>query len=249
MGVRHALNTTPQLGNPPISEVVCGFWFDPLPLTTLDMGVYWERRKPAFPRYELRPPLFEGIEALPRVHDARVWLVGPNDHRVVQLQRDRLYVNWRRNQGQYPRFQNHGAEQGIRDWAMAEFEQFKAFAAERTSEPLHLTHLELSKINTLSRGTAYTDFSDLRQLLPVTAVLEQVGMDHPQQFQLRLAQEDGLAQTVVAVVMTNQRVTIEIHHVFPFSGDLSADFVQANHRANQVFFGLVHTERFQQELS
>ena len=235
-----------RLKNPPIEEVVCGFIFAPTKLSSLDFGVYWEDRRSEYPEYELQPPVVEGGSIqIGGMFDSRVWLVNANEEILLQLQNDRFYVNWRRSGDGYPRFSDHENQQGLKRKAIAEFEKFAAFAAKRTSQTLSLTHIELSKIDVLKRGIRYDSMEDLRELLPITAVFEQVSLADPQQLQLRMSEGDETENTHLSIVMDARGVRIESRHRIAFSGDVDADFVKANNRVNQLFFGLLKTELFE----
>ncbi|MGA7980063.1 MAG: TIGR04255 family protein [Chromatiaceae bacterium] len=234
-----------HLARPPINEVICGFIFSPTTLTALDFGVYWDRRRADFPRHELHPPVFDDTTIqLGPVVDARAWLVSVDEDLLVQLQNDRFYMNWRRRGEGYPRFSDHDGQPGLKQRAISEFRKFESFASERTSQPLGLVRLELGKIDVLKKGSEYDSTVDLRELLPVTSVFEQISLAEPQQLQLRMAEGNGQARTHIAVVMDSNRVRIETRYTFPFTGELDDDFIRANERVNQVFFGLLNTERF-----
>lgn len=241
----HPVRSSSRLNNPPINEVICGFVFDALPLTTLDMGVYWEQRRADFPRHELHPPLLDQATIhLGTVLDARVWLVGTDEQFLVQLQNDRFYVNWRRKGEEYPRFSSSEGRVGLKDRAIEEFRRFSRFAVSRTGHALTPTTLELTKIDVMDREIAYSDMQDLQSLVPVTQVFNAISLTDPQQLQLRLSEGEGETSTQIAVVMDTKRIRIETRHLFLHSGDMEADFIHANERVNEVFFGLVDTKRF-----
>ncbi len=235
----------PPLDHPPINEVVCGFVFEPLPLSTLDFGVYWEGRRDDYPRHELHPPVLDGggIRLGPVV-DARAWLVAASEEFLLQLQSDRFYVNWRRRGDSYPRFSDYEDGLGLKSRAIQEFETFAAFASERAGAHLGITRLELTKIDLFESGRDYEDLADLQDLIGVTRVFEQVSSSDPRQLQLRLVEGDGPTSTQISVSMDPKKVRIETRHLFPFNGDLNDDFDAANKRVNEVFFGLVNTTRF-----
>jgi uncharacterized protein (TIGR04255 family) len=244
-GAGPVLKSFAHLARPPINEVICGFIFGPTTLTALDFGVYWDRRRADFPRHELHPPVFDDVTIpLGPVVDARAWLMSADEDLLVQLQNDRFYMNWRRRGEGYPRFSDHDGRPGLRTRAISEFGKFESFASERASKPLEIVRLELGKIDVLKKGSEYDNTVDLRELLPVTSVFEQVSLSEPQQLQLRMAEGNEQARTHIAVVMDNNRVRIETRHTFPFTGVLNNDFIHANERVNQVFFGLLNTERF-----
>ena len=55
--------TLPDYETPPVTEVVVGVQFDPLPnYNALHPGVYRQRIKDRYPKYEARPPLQKNVE-------------------------------------------------------------------------------------------------------------------------------------------------------------------------------------------
>lgn len=103
--------TLPELPHPPIAEVFYGMGFKPLPLLkSAHLGLFWARHRDVYVAAEdmvpvIDPPATPGttfqMPALPRV-----WLVDSTQTRLLQLQSDRLFMNWRqmKPQDEYPRF-------------------------------------------------------------------------------------------------------------------------------------------------
>ena len=110
----------PEFENPPVVEVALSIKFKPLNLTTVHIGVLWERFRSQFPRIEDQPPLdlpteterervptqFSGqlrlLSSLPRM---RSWFVSSSGTQLIQVQYDLFAHNWRRNDTDetYPR--------------------------------------------------------------------------------------------------------------------------------------------------
>lgn len=111
---------------PPVNEVVVGIQFAPLPLTFVHAGLFATKMQSVYPKQQVVPPLpaaverFDGPGPAPQTEFAfqlgtgpadewgggRVWLISPNETRLLQLQPDRLLVNWRSRPGvtEYPRY-------------------------------------------------------------------------------------------------------------------------------------------------
>jgi uncharacterized protein (TIGR04255 family) len=240
----NAIQAFPQLDHPPINEVVCGFVFESTSLTALDFGAYRDERLEDFPKAELHPPIVETAGfRFGNAVEARVWLVGKSDELVLQLQADRFYMNWRRREGRYPRFSDHDGEEGLKTLAIREFERFAEFCGKRTSSPLNLLRLELTKIDLIQRAEGQ-DLARLRDILPITSVFDQIAISHPTNLNLRMAEATDECQTTIALGLDQQQVNLEVRHLFPFTGNLEHDFAKANGRVNQVFFGLAKPEHF-----
>lgn len=108
----------PSYSRPPLDEVAADMQFATLPLTAADIGSFHALIAADYPRSLDVPPLppsFEtvgpgvvlpfgigvGNSLLPRS-----WFISDDDEHVVQLQTDRLIVNWRMRPhgGAYPRY-------------------------------------------------------------------------------------------------------------------------------------------------
>lgn len=235
-----------QLARPPINEVACGFIFEPTTLDVLDFGVYAERRRTDFPIRELKPALADNPTVTVGFVGSglRAWLISEDEEFVLQLQSDRLYLNWRRRAGQYPRFSAHAGRAGLKTKALQEFEQFGGFVEEKTGASLKLQRAELTKVDLLKRGKHYTDSADLGELLGVAKVFEDIAASDEAQLRLQLneSSEDGRLSVVVAT--TGEGVRVNTRYLFTAESDLAEAFNVANRRVNEVFFGLVSTGRF-----
>ena len=98
----------PDFNNPPVNEVVCGLSFEKLKgFKSHHLGLFWLKIKDEFPlvehavRLEYNPQQFDLKEYLPRV-----WFIRKEQNRLIQLQDDKFYFNWRRMQEDetYPRY-------------------------------------------------------------------------------------------------------------------------------------------------
>lgn len=244
----------PRLRQPPISEVVCGFIFDPIPeLTPTQHGAYWVARKGDFPKHEVHGPLvdqatqeqFEISLGPPLI---RTWLVSGDDTRLVQLQNDRFFTNWRRRRetDAYPRFHSHDGSPGLLAYALAEFVKFTEFARSVGKVPT-VRHIELTKIDVLVQGKHWKDLVDFRGLLPWAAYSLDLGVSDRPAILLRL--EDKMASgSVVRVTAANgqerdtKAAVIRLETTMRAEcdqGSLEAGFQAMNERVNAMFFKLI----------
>jgi len=113
--------SSPSYTRPPVTEVALAVYFSPsLNLRTAQLGKLWDRWRDRFPRTEDQPPLppiplesfaqplpafsfqFSGIFPGPRV-----WFLSETGDRVIQIQPDRLVLNWRHTTEEetYPRYE------------------------------------------------------------------------------------------------------------------------------------------------
>lgn len=108
----------PSYGNPPLVETVLSVQFEPLAkVTAAHLGAFWYARREEWPEVRTQPPIESSFEAfdeswspqrlqlrLTQQPEIRVQMVGRD--RMIQLQRDLLAYNWRRQSESYPRFEN-----------------------------------------------------------------------------------------------------------------------------------------------
>ncbi len=156
------------LENPPIVEAVCGFHFDPPGgLDAMALGEFRAQLRGQFPSHQLLPPLSDGPISFAPAGGLRLLMTSEDTERVVQVQTDRLYFNWRRVKGgEYPRFSDHAGGQGVRSLAIGAFEQFREFCVGRFGQPPVVRKCELTKINHLVMTEHWRNADDLADLLP-----------------------------------------------------------------------------------
>lgn len=109
---------------PPINEVVVGVQFAPMPLDFVHAGLFFERIREKYPKHQIVPRIASSIERFDSIAPAnqadlglqivgaedamfpRIWFISEDDARLIQLQPDRLLVNWRARPSaeEYPRY-------------------------------------------------------------------------------------------------------------------------------------------------
>lgn len=107
----------PDFLRPPVVEVAVGVQFDAQPvLRSVEVAALREKWRSAYPVVEEHPPLPPAIEAEPGSFPdfqvfmgppaGRLWFVSRDGTSLVQLQPDRLYINWRSTEAAsaYPRW-------------------------------------------------------------------------------------------------------------------------------------------------
>lgn len=151
---------------PPVAEVSVGIVFSPRPdLLIAYIGDFWSLIRDRYPRSE-HAQLVLGEGEAP-VQDRfgnwlpRVWFLSEDNCMVVQVQQDRLYVNWRATEKEtkYPRFPAVKNEFD-RVWSL-----FVDRMAELTGAPPVPVRIELSYTNFISGGEAEWSTADLSKVL------------------------------------------------------------------------------------
>jgi len=246
-----------KLGAPPINEVVCGFVYETIVgLTPPVHGIYWEKRRESFATCEIHPAIVDGPSmpllvgsALP----ARTWLVSADGVRLVQMQQDRFYVNWRRRgEGDtYPRFSRGSDGAGLLAFALDEFAQFCDFCTSRLGNRPKLVAVDLSKIDVLKQGTHWSDWQDLGTLVPaISSLLSSVRGIQPE-LTMRVSGDGQSASTMSIDIasgleIATRRPVLRIETRGRTSAEtpegLESDFRTLNHELNGAFFRLISTQ-------
>lgn len=98
-----------EFENPPVIEVVFGVLFStPIPLKIASIGLFWNLVRQDFNRIEEAAPLLPFMERYefsyhqePVSFDTapRTWLLSADGRMVLQIQRDRFLLNWKKIEG------------------------------------------------------------------------------------------------------------------------------------------------------
>jgi len=100
--LKRAMTKAIDFEKPPVMEVVCGVGFVTLKdIKAPHFGRYWKTIPDSFTRVEEAPPVvlsdasysyeFSDIPPLPRM-----WFLTENEQKLIQVQRDRFWYNWKR---------------------------------------------------------------------------------------------------------------------------------------------------------
>lgn len=162
----------PEFDNPPVSEVAISVVFDPLTnWHAPHAGVYWSRINTRYPKTEVKPPMppqFEQfgnarwqqptVRIVPADLDAqRFWFISEPANYLVQLQRDRFTINWRKlsDNDVYPRY-----NEGLRLRFSNEWKQFKEFLHDQhIAEPI-VKQCEVAYVNDILLGDGCSTLAD-----------------------------------------------------------------------------------------
>ena len=239
----------PVLERPPIVEVVCGFVFEPLDLDALVLGVYWDKHRERYPQRALQPAVADAPQVVFWQPAMRAVLSSPDGTRYIQVQRDRLYVNWRGTGESYPRFSTRDGRPDLLSSALDELRQLGDFCLERFNVKPKVLRVELQKISMLERGLGHwTDVDDLAVLLPVSGTFRGVHYRGSREFLLRFAEHEPPRTLNVSLNSVPERaggdaiaVRIEARASNPLNEGQSPEgaLMEANASLNRAFFGLL----------
>lgn len=170
-------NKQPEFEKPPVSEVAVSVQFVPLEnWRGPHAGLYWGRISSNYPNTEAQPALMPQVEKfgtefwqppqvqfrmLTREPETRTWFIGKVPTDLIQVQRDRFVVNWRKVKGDeaYPRYHAELRPRFQREWT-----RFKEFIAEQGLGNVDVQQAELTYVNDISQGDGWNNFGELSKL-------------------------------------------------------------------------------------
>lgn len=160
-------STLSNYDNPPLEEVACGCFFEPLEgLKLPHTGLYWSSLRKDFPTIEHVAPAakdgeFPPCDASTSLPLPRLWFLNDDETRLIQFQVDQLFFNWRRrpNAPTYPRY-----PEVIRGFTDA-YGKLAKVAAEVDIRPPKPTLLDLTYINTLVKGDDWSSVGSLSEVI------------------------------------------------------------------------------------
>lgn len=151
------MSPLPSFENPPVIEVACGVQFRPVEaLRGMRRHALYDNWRQRFPQVSEQPPIPPLLEASsfgsPSVQmmlnpqDVRHWFLDDAGCNLVQLQQDRLIVNWREgDQAEpYPRFP------AVRGNFAARLSELEDYVQNADGEKLEIISTEVSYINSIS---------------------------------------------------------------------------------------------------
>jgi uncharacterized protein (TIGR04255 family) len=174
----------PVFERPPVTELVLGVQFEPLPIQTAHLGLYWNERRGLYPKVGQQPALDPVIETFGTKHvvppggDApfklmaqfetpRCWYLDEKENRVVQVQADRLVHNWRKMQDAdrdtYPHYDV------MRDSFLAELTAFEKFLSREELGALKPNQCEVTYVNQIERSGVWENFGQAHKVFSLWA--------------------------------------------------------------------------------
>lgn len=165
----------PEFEKPPLVEVVCDMQFESLDnLIAPYIGLFWNSIKEDFPyTSQLEPimPIFEEFsspntklksEPLKFPSLPRIWFVEESKNVLIQLQRDRFILNWRKTStnDKYPRYNK------VINLFNKYLELFKNFIESNNIGTINPTQYEMAYINHIGKSKSFKSFNDINNIFP-----------------------------------------------------------------------------------
>lgn len=165
----------PNYSKPPVREVAVSVQFGSIPgFGAPHIGLYWNTIRGDFPKYEEQPPIPHILEETSDVPVSqpvqiqltnmpgmpRIWFITSSGNQVVQVQTDRFVFNWRKvnDSDEYPRYPV------VKKGFLQRWDQFCSFLEDQKIDRPQIDQLELTYVNGISQGEAWTTTSDLQDL-------------------------------------------------------------------------------------
>jgi uncharacterized protein (TIGR04255 family) len=147
--------------------------FEPLhEFSIVHFGLYWQKIRSAYPRFEVHPPLSRSSDRFERgtlklelvqspEPDARCWFIDASETKLIQLQKDRFINNWRKVSGKeiYPRY-NQLKPQFADEWRC--YNEF--LSGERLGVP-DVNLCEVTYINSIELGHGWKSYGELSSVI------------------------------------------------------------------------------------
>lgn len=164
-------NILPEFWNPPIIEAVLGVEFQPVAGWGVPhFGLFWQEIRADYPSFDVKLPLRNapgglageiGLAVVERP-EVRCWFIDESQSRLLQLQDDRLVINWRKvRQEDAERYPKYTASRQIfeREW-----QRYHEFLKREGLGVPAVRACEVSYINHIEKGGVWRTFGDLHKV-------------------------------------------------------------------------------------
>jgi uncharacterized protein (TIGR04255 family) len=172
----------PEYERPPVVEVALGVQFQPIvKFRAPHVGLLWEEWRDDYPILDEVPPLDPTVEQegpTPRTRFEitslppmmRYWFLSEDGSRLLQVQRDRIILNWRKVPTGPQIYPHYGT---LREEFIRRLGQFVDFLLNHSLGELAMMQAELNYINSLPVGQGFERPGDLHRALRTLASVEQ----------------------------------------------------------------------------
>lgn len=212
--ISRSQDSLPDFEDPPVIEVAASIQFTAIPaLDAARLGVLWLRFRDRYPRTEVQPALPRVVESeaapisrpfeisvMGAFPSPRLWFLTEDSTRLVQVQNDRLVVNWRRleSDAPYPHYPV------IRQELTAAFDGLIGFLQDEDLGTPSVDQAELTYVNHFWAGGVGAPRATINRFLkrawePAGTVLP----PEPEEFSLR-------AQFAIKDTVPGGRVYVEV---------------------------------------
>jgi uncharacterized protein (TIGR04255 family) len=159
-----------KLDNAPLHELVFGIGFERLKaLKAPHVGLFWDTFRKDFPQVQHAPPIApptpEGLSGFIEEETGfplpRFWFIHADENLLLQLQQDRLLLNWRKSgKRPYPHFSE------MLPQFLSFFSNFRKFIEGQSLGIITPTELELNYVNQIGLGREIKNPSEIGRIFP-----------------------------------------------------------------------------------
>ena len=152
----------PDYKSPPVIEVVCGISFDTInEFKGPHLGLFWNKVRNNFPVCEHAQRL--GTKDLKidfKDFMPRMWFISEDGNTLIQLQNDKFYFNWRKQQKElnYPRYDK------IIKYFKDNLDNLQNFLVEENLGIIKPIECELTYINHIPKGDGWESLDDINKV-------------------------------------------------------------------------------------
>ncbi|MGH7228463.1 MAG: TIGR04255 family protein [Nitrospiraceae bacterium] len=166
-----AASTSPDFDDPPVIETALGVEFSPLKGWDVQhFGLFWREIRNEYPHVQVVPPARghedEPPQSVPRIElvthlPTRCWFVNGSRTRLIQIQNDRFFHNWRKagSTEVYPHYET------IRPVFERDWLGFIKFLESERLTPPDVKTCEITYVNHLEMGKGWDSFADLSSVI------------------------------------------------------------------------------------
>jgi len=173
-------HATPSFKRPPVIERVLGVHFAPIEKWGVPhYGLFWQSLRAEYPKFSVQPPIASVAETesnllhvdLRTGGDIRCWFISESDEELIQVQKDRFLLNWRRRESPgYPRYSTT-----LRNTFVSRWSSYRDFlSSEHLGEP-HVVQCEVTYINHIRQGEGWQVAADWDQVFTICNPLNSEG--------------------------------------------------------------------------
>lgn len=158
-------NAAPNFKLPPVIERVLGVHFAPIENWGVPhFGLLWQTMRTDYPKFSVQPPIASAAELESNFlrldfrsePDIRCWFLSETDDELIQVQRDRFLLNWRRRESRdYPRY-----SPDLRNTFLSRWKAFTDFLKSENLQQPHVIQCEVTYINHIPQGDGWQVAAD-----------------------------------------------------------------------------------------
>ncbi len=139
----------------PLAEVVFGVEFNAPHFSSVHFGLYWQEIKDNFSKYPIdRPPVGANEIGCVLPPLRRVWFSSDDQRELIQLQDNRFYYNWRKQNEEYPHFEE------IHPKFLGQWHRFKDWWLETEQRELQPSRYQMTYINQIEANLGWNNAED-----------------------------------------------------------------------------------------